>query len=130
MARTRLTVSLSGFEALQRAFATAPALVQARAKVAVTTTVATIASRARALVPRDSGALHRAIAWEVDDLAGAVGVDTVDVFYWVFIEFGTKYKAARPFFRPAAEMESDPFLQRMRAIGDDLDRAFTLGRAA
>jgi len=122
-----MSVQLDGYDALQRAFARAPAVVEARSSVAVATTAATIATRARALVPVASGALHRSIAWSARGLSAEVGVDSLDVFYWIFVEFGTRYKSARPFFRPAAEAESDPFLQRMRDIGKALERDFTSG---
>lgn len=37
-----------------------------------------------------------------------------DAFYWRWIEFGTKFKAARPFIRPAFESKKFEALQRIK----------------
>jgi len=129
MARTGVTLKLEGFESTQRAFARAPELVRVKASQAVATSTFAIAQRARALVPVASGDLKRAITSSnvVSGLSGSVGLDSPAVFYWRFVEFGTRHSAARPFFRPAAEAESELYIQRMRAIGPALERDFSSG---
>ena len=123
-------MKLEGFESLQRALKGAPEAVRVRASSAVAASTFAIAQRARALMPVASGDLKRAITTTrtASGLSGSVGLDTRDTYYWRFVEFGTRHMAARPFFRPAAEAESDLFIQRMRAIGPALERDFSRGR--
>lgn len=39
-----------------------------------------------------------------------------DAFYWRFIEFGTKFVAARPFLRPAFDSQAGNALDKFKAI--------------
>ena len=39
----------------------------------------------------------------------------IDTFYWRFVEFGTKYMAARPFLRPALHDNVARVIEAMRA---------------
>jgi HK97 gp10 family phage protein len=127
----KVTMTLTGFEALQRALRTAPETVRSHASQAVATSAFSIAQRARALVPVDTGHLKAAIEANrtAGGLTGSVGVNkTADAYYWRFVEFGTRNMAARPFFRPAAEEEEPRFVQRMREIGTKLERDLSTGR--
>lgn len=126
----KVTVTLTGFDALQRALAGAPEAVRDMSSSAIASSAFAIAQRARALVPVASGDLKRAIATSMvaRGLTGSVGLSTPDTPYWRYVEFGTRFMAARPFFRPAAEMERDSFVQRMRDIGPRLERDLSTGR--
>ncbi len=124
-------MKLEGFEATQRALVRAPVLVKTLASSAVATTTFAIAQRAKSLVPVASGDLKRAIEGSrptAGGLTGRVGTNASNVYYWRFVEFGTKSQAAQPFFRPAAEAESNAYLDRLRAIGPRLERDFSVGR--
>jgi HK97 gp10 family phage protein len=124
-------MKLEGFERLQRAIAQAPDLVRAHASSAVAASTFAIAQGARARVPVREGILKGEITSNriTAGLVGQVGIRSrARAFYWRFVEFGTKYMAAQPFFRPAAEAESDVYIQRMRAIGPKLEQGFGTGR--
>ncbi len=124
-------MKLEGFEATQRALVRAPALVKNIASSAVATTTFAVAQRAKSLVPVDTGNLKAAIEGtkpSAGGLTGRVGTNATNVYYWRFVEFGTKKREARPFFRPAAEAESNAYVDRLRAIGPRLERDFTVGR--
>ena len=128
------TMHLDGFEATRRALIRAPELVRSLASSVVATTTFDIAQRARSLVPVDTGTLKASIEANrssAGGLTGRVGITAgTNVYYWRFIEFGTKFRPATPFFRPAAELEADIYVDRMRAIGPRVERDFTVGRAA
>lgn len=143
---SKVTLKIEGMEALQAAIRTAPDRVKAYAGDAVALTTFAIAQRAKALAPRDTGALQRSITASSRGLTGKVtiaeGGETIGgrtVFgpgdmgrhrpavYWRFVEFGTKRTAARPFLRPAAEAESEAYLQRFREVGRKLERDFSAG---
>jgi HK97 gp10 family phage protein len=64
----------------------------------------------------------------VNSLTGSVGVSSRDTGYWRYVEFGTRYMAAQPFFRPAAEEERNAFIQRMRDVGPRLERDLSVSR--
>ncbi len=130
MARTKVTMTLDGLQALQRAITSAPAVVRTHASSAVAASSFAIAQSARALAPVATGTLRANIISSrvVGGLTGSVGLASKEAFYWRFVEYGTVNAPARPFFRPAAETESGPFIQRMRAIGPRLERDLSAGR--
>jgi HK97 gp10 family phage protein len=129
----KVTMRLEGFETLQRALARAPDLVAALSSDAVQASSFAVAQRARALVPVASGDLRAAIESTSSGTNGRVGLVALGgplgpTRYWRFVEFGTARHPARPFFRPAADIESQLFINRMRAIGPRLERDLTAGR--
>src|SRR5688572_18375743 len=128
------TMSLTGFEETQRALLRAPELVKSLASSAVAATTFAVAQRAKLLVPVLTGTLKNSIEGNRPSAGGwpgRVGISaSTNVYYWRFVEFGTRYQAARPFFRPAAEAESNVFVERLRAIGPRLERDFAIGREA
>jgi len=118
-------MTLEGMDALRAAVTEAPVALRKHVSGAIRETTYAIADRAKALVPRDSGDLYRAIeaqppAATGSSLIGRVGLSDRSVYYWRFVEFGTRYMAARPFFRPAAESERERFIGRLQAIGPRL----------
>ena len=123
-------MKLEGFEVLQRAITSAPVMVKAHASSAVAASSFAVAQRARSLAPLATGTLRANIESSrvVGGLTGSVGIASKEAFYWRYVEFGTVNMPARPFFRPAAESESEAFIQRMRAIGSKLERDFSSGR--
>ena len=129
----KVTMTLTGMEALQRALSSAPDAVNDRAADAVTKTAFAIAQRARALVPVVSGTLKGAIAPAPASSTkagptGRVGLNSKDAYYWKFVEFGTRRHPARPFFRPAADAEGDDYVARIRAIGPAIERDLSVSR--
>ncbi len=118
-------MALEGMESLRAAVTEAPKSLRKHVSGAIRESTYAIADRARSLVPRDSGDLYRAIeaqppAATGSSLIGRVGLADRSVFYWRFLEYGTRHMAARPFFRPAAEGESGKFVGRLHAIGPKL----------
>lgn len=130
MAKAVVSMKLEGFAPLQKALARAPEVARVHASSAVAASTFAIANKARTLAPRDTGKLKESIdaVRTVSSLNGRVGLTNTDVYYWRFVEFGTKNMAARPFFRPAAEEERDVFVQRMRAIGPQMERDLSVSR--
>jgi HK97 gp10 family phage protein len=122
-------MTLEGIERTLAALRRAPEVTRVHASGAVATSTFAVAQAARALVPVATGNLKAAIEASrvVNGLSGRVGV-TKDAYYWRFVEFGTVHRAARPFFRPAAEAEREAFVQRMRAIGPKVERDMSAGR--
>jgi len=120
-------MTLTGFEPLQRALVTAPELVKVHASDVVAKSSFAVAQRAKSLVPVRTGRLKAAIVSASTGLNGRVGIADKAAFYWRFVEFGTVRVSARPFFRPAAESESEPFVQAMRGIGSKLERDLSAG---
>lgn len=125
MAKT--TSSLDGFEATRRAFANAPDAVQAAAGDVIAKSSFAVAQRMRSLVAVRTGKLKSQIVSSSTGLNGRVGFASKDVFYWRFVEFGTVRIPARPFVRPAAEAEAEPYVRAMAAIGPKLERDLSAG---
>ena len=125
-------MTLEGFAATQRALVRAPEVARAHASSAVGVSTFAVAQRARSLVPVDTGTLKAAIEsgkTSVNSLVGRVGLSSGAARgYWFFVEFGTRYKAARPFFRTAAEMETQAFIEGMRRIGPKMERDLAVSR--
>lgn len=130
----KVTAQLVGFEQTRRALAAVPDRVRLLSADAVAASTFSLAQTARAMAPRDTGALRQAIVSKSTGLNGRVGLSP-DVIngrhpqvYWRFVEFGTVRVPARPFFRPAAEREREAFIKRMRNIGPALERDLSAGR--
>lgn len=127
-------MKLEGMEALQRAISRAPELVAALAGTAVQQSAFALAQRAKSLAPVDTGALRDAIQSDTRGTSGRVGLRPDNqradgpTTYWRHQEYGTSKRSARPFFRPAADIEAPAFLDRMRAIGPRLERDLSSGR--
>jgi HK97 gp10 family phage protein len=123
-------MTLDGFERTRRALASAPELARVHASSAVATSTFAVAQRARSLVPVDTGTLKASIdtSRTVSGLTGRVGLSGNDAFYWRFVEYGTVKMPARPFFRTAAELERNAFIDRFRQIGALIERDMTAGR--
>ena len=130
MARVKLT--LTGMEKLQNALKNAPEVARSHASSAIAASTFAVAQRARSLVPVDTGTLRNAIESNrpnVKGLVGRVGLNSSAARgYWFFVEFGTRYMPARPFFRTAAELEREALIQRMRLIGPQIERDLSAGR--
>jgi HK97 gp10 family phage protein len=134
----KVTATLEGFEATKRAIAAVPELAKVLASDAVAKSTFSVEQSARALAPRGlTGRLKASITSKATATAGRVGiagsVSSSPKFkgpeaYWRFVEYGTVRVPARPFFRPAAEREKDPFIARMKAIGPKLERDMSSGR--
>ena len=129
----KIRMKLEGFEATQKALLRAPEVARSHASNAVALSTFAVAQRARSLVPvGETGILKGAIESSkptAKGLTGRVGIAAGPAKgYWFFVEFGTRYMAARPFFRPAAELERETFIQNMRRIGPKMERDMTASR--
>lgn len=116
-------MTLTGMSGLLRALREMPDVARDELTQAVTTTAFAIGQRMKATVARDSGLLQRNISSSVRGLTGRVEIG-VDAFYWPYLEFGTVRMAAKPFIRPAAELESAEFERKLRDIAHTLERQF------
>jgi HK97 gp10 family phage protein len=124
----QVTSVLDGFDATKRAFANAPDAVKVAAADVVAKSSFAVAQRMRSLVSVRTGKLRSRITSASTGLNGRVGFSDRDAFYWRFVEFGTVRMPARPFVRPAAEAEAEPFVRSMAAIGPKLERDLSGGR--
>jgi HK97 gp10 family phage protein len=70
---------------------------------------------------RPAGFLARSIRWasRPRSLSAVVQI-AAEAFYWKYLEFGTRYLSARPFFRPAADKSR---VEHQRRMAEALTRA-------
>lgn len=123
----QVSITLEGVDELKNAFDRFPD----RARVLMTDLVAktTFAARQRMVAgaPRgETGRLKNAIAARTRGMSGFVEVK--DAHYWRFVEYGTRRMHARPFIRPARELEALAFAERIRQFGRQMERDFSAGR--
>ena len=71
----------------------------------------------------DTGATMNSINARPDGIEGLSWKIGPSTEYSPFIEYGTVYMRARPFMTPALESESPRFVEAMRQIINELDRA-------
>jgi hypothetical protein len=74
-------------------------------------TLLAIETRAKLIVPVDTGALRASITTEMETQTS--GVCYTPQEYAHFVELGTTRMAARPYFTPATEAARGPFLKEM-----------------
>ncbi|HJT96608.1 MAG TPA: HK97-gp10 family putative phage morphogenesis protein [Mycobacterium sp.] len=125
MATARITTTLVGFDEVRAAVKRVPDA--ARVVLADVIAKTTFAVRQRALVaaPRgETGRLRASLLSSSRGLSGRVEIRDPDVHYWRFLEYGTVKIAARPFVRPAAELETNDFTERVRQAGRRMEQAF------
>ena len=123
----RAFIDLEGFEATRRAVQRVPDEVRSHMAGVIQTTTFSAAQRTKALARRRTGFLVSRISASSRGLSGRVVIGS-DAYYWRFPEYGTKFMAATPFVRPAAELESVDFVERVRQVGNRLERDFAAGR--
>lgn len=114
----KVTVKIEGLADLNRRLTQLPKAIQGRPlRTAVAAGGRVIQQEAKARVPVDTGLVRdriRVMSMRQEQRNAraevVVGVRRVekntrrtDPFYWRFIEFGTRFKPARPFLRPALE---------------------------
>lgn len=124
--------------ALRNALAAGARLVRDEAKAATPVLAAPI--RRKGIVVRNPGTLRKAISVRTSKLArkrGDVGVfvnvrpakrgarganSPTDPFYWRFVEFGTKFAAARPFLIAGTKRLGDALQVFIARIGPAIDK--------
>jgi HK97 gp10 family phage protein len=72
-------------------------------------------ARAKQLAPVLTGTLRRSIH-SVFTRGGLTGTYGPSVAYGFWVEFGTRYRAARPFMRPSAELILRDFVPELRRL--------------
>jgi len=129
------TLQLTGFKELAAALRELPDRVAKNAlRTAVSAGASVIRKEVRSRSPVDTGLLKKHMYQkQIRELSSAesqtffVGVRKVkskdgvkqpSPFYWRFLEFGTSKLPAKPFLRPAFEMQKD---NAIKAIGKKLD---------
>ena len=122
----KVTMELKGFEAIQRTADAAPKLVQEASVDLVKQSSQATAQRARANAPVKTGRLQRSITSTARGLEGGV---LIGAEYWRFVEYGTVRMTARPFVRPAAEVERPATNKRLEDIGNKLEQSWPKGAA-
>jgi HK97 gp10 family phage protein len=119
-------MTLEGMDALKRAVTEAPQELRRHGSDAVRDTTNAVADRMRRRVSAFSktGTLLQEIEAKVPVRSGLMGTVSIgpDAFYWRFIEYGTRYLAARPFVRPSTEEEADPYIGRWQEVARKLER--------
>jgi HK97 gp10 family phage protein len=123
-----VALSVTGIGAAARNFEKASHFVGDYSALKVRDTCRRIVTIAKQLVPVRTGALRSAITYRSKGPYGSVGVRQAGgpEVYWRFVEFGTRHSAARPFFRPAAELGKGYFIQEMTSMGPALERTINV----
>lgn len=122
-----MTLKLEGAEELKRLLRQTPESIKSRVSGVIATSTFSVAARMRQSAPARTGKLSASITSDATGLRGRV---FIGAYYWHFIEFGTVRMPARPFVRPAVEMETPAFERGIRLVDRDVERDFTLGRVA
>lgn len=123
----KVTVQIEGMEQVRDALRRVPDQTRVLMSDVVAKTAFSARQRTIAGAPVSTGLLRNSITARSRGLSGRVEI-AGDAHYWRFIEYGTRYAAARPFVRPAAEEESATFEQRIRQAAARLERDFSAGR--
>lgn len=129
-----VSMTLDGVDKLKAAVARQPELVRRHMTGVIQATSFSVAQRAKALAPVDTGALKSSITAQSRGLSGSVRVQGGVIhgrrpeIYWRFIEYGTVKTPARPLFRAATEAETSAFETRIRNIVPAIERDFASGR--
>lgn len=69
---------------------------------------------------RGTGLLRSDIFSDIRGTSGWVRIG-VDAYYWHMLEYGTINMSAKPFIRPAFEMEAPRFQQRLEAVAREIE---------
>jgi HK97 gp10 family phage protein len=121
------SVTVTGLDEMRRAIDAFPKAVEQAFQDTARTTANTIAQRARLLVPVGTGRTQRSIR-VVEDLAhhayhvevgphaGMPGTPDWPAHLPIWLEYGTRHMAARPFMRPALDAERERYRQRLEWI--------------
>lgn len=124
-----MPVEIEGMEQALQAFRTAPSIARQYIGHAVSVTEITLAGRVRQKAPVQTGALRLAVTSKTTGLRASISIESGDIYgrrpsvYWRFVEFGSIHNIpAKPFIRPSAEEESEPFVNRIREAGKRLER--------
>ena len=126
-ASSRLTVSLEGFDEIRRSLERLPDATRAVLSDVIAKSTFAAKQRAVALAPVGEGRLRNAIQATSRGMYGRVIITDPEIFYWRFLEYGTVKMAARPFVRPAAEMETAAFVERVRQAAQRLEHDWKTG---
>ncbi len=120
-------IELEGMDELRAAFTRFPDHADAHLRNIVAKRTFSAGQRMVAGAPRgETGRLSRAIKTRTRGLSGFVEV--IDAYYWRFVEYGTVKMSARPFIRPARELESLAFAEDIRRFSRDMERDWSAGR--
>jgi HK97 gp10 family phage protein len=119
---------LIGKEVAKRAYQRLPEVERAALLDEQETTAAAIATGARTRVRRRTGRLAGAIQYSVSRRLGTgkVGIVKGPVFWGHFNEFGTVKMGAQPFMRPAIEDAQVRRLERLKAVGQHIERTMSV----
>lgn len=122
-------VTVVGLKDANRALKQLPDLAKGEVQAAMDTTAFQVSRAASAAAPissdgshgRPRGFLRRSIQWasRPRSVSAVVGI-SFDAFYWKFLEYGTRFMAARPFLRPAADKFRD---EHLASVQNALTRA-------
>lgn len=72
-------------------------------------------NKASRKVPVDTGHLRRSLAIDFED-GGLTGKVSTDVEYAMYVEYGTRFMSAQPFFRPSLSEQRIQFQKDMQRL--------------
>ena len=104
-----------GLKEANRALRRLPEFAKPRLRETMDVTAFHVSRDASAKARRRTGALKRGITWQSrpGTLSAVVGVNSKDLFYWKFLEYGTVKAKAYPLFRPAKEANEKDHERRL-----------------
>jgi HK97 gp10 family phage protein len=128
-----MPVVIEGMAQALRAFQMAPKLAREYISGAVRVTEILLAGRVRSGAPVRTGALRLSINSKTTGLNASISIEEGELYgqrpsvYWRWVEFGSLHNVpARPFIRPAAEQESEPYITRIKDAGKRMERALDI----
>lgn len=120
-------VKITGLDRLNRKLGKLPPKAESKLEGAVQTSADDMVRLATVLAPVDDGDLRKSIkqremASERAAFAVRVSAGDARAYYASFVEFGTRFMAARPFFWPAWRSVRRRYLNRVRRASREAAR--------
>lgn len=126
---TSRNVSVEGMAATVKALQSAYDVTRARLVDVTVAAKRELAQLTAQAAPFRTGALREAIEPSSRrSLIGFIGIKAGEIRgetpskYWHMVEFGTVNMAAQPYIVPTAERYGDVYLNRIRRVGQDIER--------
>lgn len=114
MAKSKMTITFDGADALIKKFNSQPAIIQKEASDIILNTANRVETRAKQFAPVDTGYLKQHIASEKTGMLSADVTSSAE--YSVYQEFGTRKMAGKSFMRPAMAQESPFLFQKLQNL--------------
>jgi HK97 gp10 family phage protein len=113
-------MTITGLDDALRNLKELPKALRRKAAVVVRESATAATESMKQLAPEKTGLLKRNIFSDIRGTSGWVRIG-VDAWYWHMLEFGTINMPAKPFIRPAAELEAPNFQRGLEAVAREIE---------